>query len=459
MASRLASTTRWLRWLTPGLQIKRWLLLLMVSELVLVLGVAYALKEIYQTAHLPSSFYWITLQCLPYWARAFVFGVFGVGLLLLSYLKLTQSVLGPFLPGTNTSSLVEVIHAFRLRGRGPRIVAIGGGTGLSSLLRGLKTYTSNLSAIVTVADDGGSSGRLRDEYRILPPGDFRQCLIALADAAPLTELRLPAAFIATLLGEWKVPFERPLETGVIGKIVGAKPGPTIAIRCDIDALPITEENQTDYTSTAPGRMHACGHDDHTAIQLGLAKILSGLTDQISGEIRLLFQPAEELVESGARHFIDAGALKGVDRIVGLHLWSGLDVGKMSIRSGPVMARLDAFEIRVTGSGGHGAFPHQTIDALVIAAGMVAELQTVVSRRIDPLEPEVLTVGTFNAGTAFNVISGEAVMTGTTRALSDQVREQLEESLRAITTRHAEGNGAKATVAYHRGRPPHRDRHR
>src|SRR5206468_2471639 len=138
-----------------------------------------------QTAHLPSSFFYITLQFLPYWERAVVFSIFGVGLLVVSYLKLTQSVLGPFLPGTNTGSVVEVIHAFRLRGRGPRIVAIGGGTGLSSLLRGLKTYTSNLSAIVTVADDGGSSGRLRDEYRILPPGDFRQCLIALADAEPL----------------------------------------------------------------------------------------------------------------------------------------------------------------------------------------------------------------------------------------------------------------------------------
>ena len=185
MAKRLPSTGSWLRWLTPGLQIKRWLILLMFSELVLVLGVAYALKEAYQSLTLPHSFYYITLQFLPYWARAVVFGIFGVGLLVLSYLKLTQSVLGPFLPGTSTSSVVEVIHAFRLRGRGPRIVAIGGGTGLSSLLRGLKTYTSNLSAIVTVADDGGSSGRLRDEYRILPPGDFRQCLIALADAEPL----------------------------------------------------------------------------------------------------------------------------------------------------------------------------------------------------------------------------------------------------------------------------------
>ncbi|TMG23947.1 MAG: YvcK family protein [Chloroflexi bacterium] len=185
MARRLPSTTSWLRWLTPGLQIKRWLLLLMLSELVLVLGVAYALKELYQAAHLPGFFYYLTLQFLPYWARAITFSVFGVGLLLVSYLKLTQSILGPFLPGNSTSSVLEVIHAYRLRGRGPRLVAIGGGTGLSSLLRGLKTYTSNLSAIVTVADDGGSSGRLRGEYRILPPGDFRQCLIALADAEPL----------------------------------------------------------------------------------------------------------------------------------------------------------------------------------------------------------------------------------------------------------------------------------
>jgi uncharacterized cofD-like protein len=185
MATKLQSRTRWLRWLTPGLEIKRWLLLLMVSELVLVLGVAYALKELYASFTLPHQFFFITLQFLPHWLRAVIFGTLGVALLLFSYVKLTQSVLGPFLPGNSTSSIVDVIHAFRLKGRGPRIVAIGGGTGLSSLLRGLKTYTSNLSVIVTVADDGGSSGRLRDEYRILPPGDFRQCLIALADAEPL----------------------------------------------------------------------------------------------------------------------------------------------------------------------------------------------------------------------------------------------------------------------------------
>src|SRR5579859_615665 len=128
MAKRLQSTASWLRWLTPGLEIKRWLLLLMASEVVLVLGVAYALKEIYKTFTLPPQFYYITLQFLPYWGRAVIFGVLGVGILLFSYVKLTQSVLGPFLPGVNGTSVVEVIHAFRLRGRGPRIVAIGGGT-------------------------------------------------------------------------------------------------------------------------------------------------------------------------------------------------------------------------------------------------------------------------------------------------------------------------------------------
>src|SRR5256885_4088748 len=181
MARRLPSTTSWLRWLTPGLQIKRWLLLLMVSELVLVLGVAYALKELYQAAHLPGFFYYLTLQFLPYWARAITFSVFGVGLLLVSYLKLTQSILGPFLPGNSTSSVLEVIHAYRLRGRGPRLVAIGGGPGLRSLLRGLKTYTPKPSPVVTVAHDRGAPGRPRDEDPILPPPGFLPRPIALGD--------------------------------------------------------------------------------------------------------------------------------------------------------------------------------------------------------------------------------------------------------------------------------------
>src|SRR2546425_11942418 len=166
MARRLPSTTSLLRWLTPGLQIKRWLLLLMLSELVLVLGVAYALKELYQAAHLPGFFYYLTLQFLPYWARAITFSVFGVGLLLVSYLKLTQSILGPFLPGNSTSSVLEVIHAYRLRGRGPRVVAIGGGKGLCSLLRGLQTNNTQLSALLPHGGDSSLQGGFRDHYSL-----------------------------------------------------------------------------------------------------------------------------------------------------------------------------------------------------------------------------------------------------------------------------------------------------
>jgi uncharacterized cofD-like protein len=171
------------------LEIKRWLLLLGVSILVLDLGVAYLLKDFYtEVSGLPSQFYWITLQFLPRWLRAILFGAFGVGMLVYSFYRLQRSVMGPFLPGGNSErSFADVLYTYRARNRGPRLVAIGGGTGMSTLLRGLKEYSSNLAAIVTVADDGGSSGRLREEYRILPPGDIRQCLVALADAEPLVK--------------------------------------------------------------------------------------------------------------------------------------------------------------------------------------------------------------------------------------------------------------------------------
>jgi uncharacterized cofD-like protein len=178
--------TGWLRWLTPGLYVKRWLLLFMASILLIDLGAAYALKSIYREAEFPAQAYWITLQFWPHGVRAFVFGTLGLGFLIFSFVMLQRSMLGPFLPGGDRS-VVDLLYAFRTRNRGPRIVAIGGGTGQSALLRGLKEHTANLAAIVTVADDGGSSGRLREEYRILPPGDFRQCLVALADAEPLVK--------------------------------------------------------------------------------------------------------------------------------------------------------------------------------------------------------------------------------------------------------------------------------
>jgi uncharacterized cofD-like protein len=178
--------TRWLRWLRPGLEVKRWIILLAVGILIIDLAVAYFLKDAYQNAPWPLWTSYVTLQFLSHAQRGIVFLVFGVALLVFSIFQLQRSVLGPFLPG-GERSVAEVIYAFRTRSRGPRVVAIGGGTGMSTLLRGLKEYTSNLAAIVTVADDGGSSGRLREEYRILPPGDFRQCLVALADAEPLVK--------------------------------------------------------------------------------------------------------------------------------------------------------------------------------------------------------------------------------------------------------------------------------
>ena len=181
----LRMNPRVVRWFTPGLHVKRWLVLLMVGMVIISLGIGYALRNVYSSGfRFPGITYYLTLQFIPYYVRAALFGALGLSIILFALYKLTQSVLGPFLPGRDRA-LSEIIYNYRFLQRGPRVVALGGGTGLSTLLRGLKKYTGNLTAIVTVADDGGSSGRLRAEYRILPPGDFRQCITALADVEPL----------------------------------------------------------------------------------------------------------------------------------------------------------------------------------------------------------------------------------------------------------------------------------
>ncbi|HEX9097500.1 MAG TPA: gluconeogenesis factor YvcK family protein [Candidatus Dormibacteraeota bacterium] len=181
----LRMNPRVVRWFTPGLHVKRWLVLLMVGMVLVSLGIGYALANVYRSGiSLPHIFYYLTLQFLNRYVRGALFGALGLSIILYALYKLTQSVLGPFLPGRDRA-LSEIIYNFRFLQKGPRVVALGGGTGLSTLLRGLKKYTGNLTAIVTVADDGGSSGRLRKEYRILPPGDFRQCITALADVEPL----------------------------------------------------------------------------------------------------------------------------------------------------------------------------------------------------------------------------------------------------------------------------------
>jgi uncharacterized cofD-like protein len=178
-------TPRVVRWFTPGLHVKRWLGLLILGMVIISLGIGYALRNFYSSGfRFPGVTFYLTLQFIPYAVRAALFGALGLSIILFALYKLTQSVLGPFLPGRDRA-LSEIIYNYRFLQRGPRVVALGGGTGLSTLLRGLKKYTGNLTAIVTVADDGGSSGRLRAEYRILPPGDFRQCITALADVEPL----------------------------------------------------------------------------------------------------------------------------------------------------------------------------------------------------------------------------------------------------------------------------------
>src|SRR3982074_1540864 len=181
----LRMNPRVVRWFTPGLHVKRWLVLLILGMVIISLGIGYALRNVYSSGfRFPGVTFYLTLQFIPYVARAALFGALGLSIILFALYKLTQSVLGPFLPGRDRA-LSEIIYNYRFLQKGPRVVALGGGTGLSTLLRGLKKYTGNLTAIVTVADDGGSSGRLRAEYRILPPGDFRQCITALADVEPL----------------------------------------------------------------------------------------------------------------------------------------------------------------------------------------------------------------------------------------------------------------------------------
>jgi amidohydrolase len=259
-------------------------------------------------------------------------------------------------------------------------------------------------------------------------------------------------FIADLLSEWDIVSERPLPTGVVARIQGGRPGPRIAVRADIDALPITEENTFEFTSRNPGVMHACGHDGHTAILLGVTDVLRRLQPQLAGEIVLLFQPAEEQLDGGAQGFLSAGALEGVDAVLGLHLWAGLETGKVSVRSGPILASTDEFKITVHGEGGHGAYPHQTADALVAAGYLITQLQTIVSRRIDPFEPAVVTLGTIHAGTAFNVITDRAELTGTVRTASESARNRASSELERVVTKGLAGLAVTAELRYRRGNP-------
>ena len=222
------------------------------------------------------------------------------------------------------------------------------------------------------------------------------------------------------------------ECGVTAELRGAKPGPCVALRGDMDALPLEEENDLPYRSTRPGVMHACGHDAHTAILLGTAEILASMKDELSGTVRFLFQPAEEAgYNSGAPKMIEEGVLDGVAAVGGLHVWSLLPAGKLGCRVGPVMASADIWDLKIQGKGGHGAMPHKAVDPTVTAATVISTLQTVVSREMDPQETVVLSVGKMEAGTAVNIIPDTARVAGNVRTTSRDVRDRMEGIMKRV----------------------------
>ncbi|SHI51469.1 amidohydrolase [Dethiosulfatibacter aminovorans DSM 17477] len=243
-----------------------------------------------------------------------------------------------------------------------------------------------------------------------------------------------------------IPCRKAAGTGVVGIIKGKTEGRTIALRADIDALELQEKNEIVYRSKVEGMMHGCGHDGHAASLLTAARILNEIKDEFSGTVKLLFQPGEE-VAKGAKKLISEGELEGVDGIFGIHVWNGIDVGKVSVEEGPRMASAGIFNINITGKGGHGSMPNQGIDSVVVGAATVMNMQALVAREINPLDPAVVTLGIFNAGTRQNILAGEAYLEGTTRCFSMDVNNIFEEQIRRVAERTAESYRARAVLEY------------
>jgi len=236
------------------------------------------------------------------------------------------------------------------------------------------------------------------------------------------------------------------QNGIVATLQGEGDGPVVGLRADMDALPITEETDLPFVSEVEGKMHACGHDGHTSMLVGAAHALSGMRDRLNGTVKFFFQPAEE-GGGGGRVMVEEGAADGLDSIFALHLWPGLPFGTVATKAGPIMAAADAFEMEVRGTGGHGAMPHLSADAVVIAAHVVTALQTVVSREVDPVEPAVLTVGEIGAGTAFNIIPERARLGGTVRTLNEGLRKKMPGRIEAIAQGVARGMRADAHLDY------------
>lgn len=261
-----------------------------------------------------------------------------------------------------------------------------------------------------------------------------------------------SSVIRQFLESLDIPVSACAKTGLRGILKGRPGGKTVALRADIDALPLKEEGDKEYISENPEAAHACGHDGHMAILMGTAEVLSQRKDQFKGNVVFLFQPSEERIPGGAKKMIEEGALKGVDAVFGLHLWQPLPTGFVGIVKGAMMAQPDAFTVTVRGKGGHGSMPHTTVDPILVASHLVVNIQSIVSRNVDPLKPVVVSFGTVKGGTIYNIIPGEVSLTGTVRTFDSSIQSLAEKRLKEIVEETCKTFGATAEFEYEKGYP-------
>ncbi|BAH43126.1 peptidase M20D family protein [Brevibacillus brevis NBRC 100599] len=254
----------------------------------------------------------------------------------------------------------------------------------------------------------------------------------------------------TLESFGNLELSRPTKTSVVARLIGSQPGKVLGIRADIDALPIHEENDVPYASGKAGVMHACGHDGHTAMLLGAAKILSQYKDQIKGEVRFFFQHAEELPPGGAAEIVRAGAADGLDSIIGIHLASYMPVGKFGVLYGALTSSTDRFDIKIQGKGGHSSQPEASVDPIVIGAQVITGLQQIVSRNVSALDKVVISVTMLNAGTAYNIIPDSMTLTGSTRCFDAQIRQNIPMWIERIVKGITEAHGASYEFTFSHG---------
>ena len=264
-----------------------------------------------------------------------------------------------------------------------------------------------------------------------------------------------SAYVADYLSKEGLDVQTEIaQYGVVGLLDTGKPGPTLMLRADMDALPLREDTGLAFASEHEGVMHACGHDSHMTMVLGAATVFNKIKSDLKGTIKFLFQPAEE-GPGGAKPMIEAGVMDNpkVDYSIGCHVWPQIPEGTIGVRSGPFLAAMDRFDIKIFGRGGHGAMPHLCVDALEVGTQVVNALQRIVSRHMDPLQPTVVTVGTFHAGTAFNIIPGQAELSGTTRTFDLDFWKSSKERVEKVIRGVCESMGADFELSYAFAYPP------